>query len=133
MGPEYILNFDGSFWYERDRGGWAWRLTYPTGQLIACDNGLLTEPGHTNNTAEWEAMNRGLAYVAETYGRCRLQVRGDSQLVVYCGSGMWRTHKPHLQVYRRRTIELLKLVGMGTDFRWIPRAENAETDALTRG
>ena len=60
-----------------------------------------------------------------------IEVRGDSALVMNQMSGKWKFRKG---LYREKYQEAMRLRAQFTDlrFRWIPREQNAEADALSR-
>jgi ribonuclease HI len=108
-----------------------WRLVAPGGRLVASDWGEVCRgPGATNNVAEWHALWRALQFLAEQGWRGRLQIYGDSQLVLNQLTGRWKCHKEYL--WRCRDGCLVLLAGIDWRATWIPREENGEADALSR-
>jgi ribonuclease HI len=108
-----------------------WCLVDPDGRVIAFDAGEVCRgPAATNNIAEWHALLRALRFLADQGWKGRLQIHGDSQLVVNQLTGHWRCHKESLRRCRAACLELLE----GMDWRadWVPREENGEADALAR-
>lgn len=81
------------------------------GWVIVTSDGIVTEGNDrigktTNNRAEYEALERALEIAAE-YGFDRVDVRGDSELVVRQVRGEYDTNDPDLREYRVRVRELL--------------------------
>jgi len=81
------------------------------GWVIVTGDGIVTEGNDrigktTNNRAEYEALERALEIAAE-YGFDRVDVRGDSELVVRQVRGEYDTNDPDLREYRVRVRELL--------------------------
>ena len=82
----------------------------------------------TNNVAEYTGLLHGL-YVASRLGVTRLEVRGDSKLVLYQVKGEWKCEKPHLKPLCEQARRLRASFHECTLVH-VPRAENAEADAL---
>jgi ribonuclease HI len=82
----------------------------------------------TNNVAEYQALIAGLEK-AQELGARRVSVRADSKLVIEQLAGRWRVKKPHLVPLHREARALL--AGFDEfDLAHVPRAQNAEADAL---
>jgi len=77
--------------------------------------------------AEWSALLYGLRAAAALRPR-RLEIRGDSQLVINQLTESWQINAVHLRPYRDRCLELLR--GREWTARWIPREQNTGADAL---
>jgi ribonuclease HI len=108
-----------------------WRLVAPDGRLLACDWGEVCRgPAATNNVAEWHALLQALRFLAECGWRGKLQIYGDSRLVLNQLNGRWKCHKEELR--RCRDACLALLAGVRWRASWVPREENAEADALAR-
>jgi len=84
----------------------------------------------TNNWAEYEAVALALTEVKKhgLTGR-EIEVRMDSKLVVEQISGNWKIKEPTLRPQVAKVKALLADFPKHT-FMYIPRAENAEADAL---
>ena len=89
------------------------------GQYLGCT---------TNNVAEYTGLLHGLE-VAKKLGVGQLEVRGDSKLVLSQVKGEWRCEKPHLQALCARAKELVQGF-RACSLVHVPRAENAEADAI---
>jgi len=74
-------------------------------------------------------LERGLRAAAALRPR-RLEIRGDSQLVINQLRGSWQMNAVHLRPYRERCLELLR--GCQWQARWVPREENVAADALAK-
>jgi ribonuclease HI len=87
------------------------------------------EQPQTNNTAEWIACLEGIRF-AKTLPLARLEIHGDSQLVIHQLNRKWQCKKPHLAKFRDECLTLL----VGTDWvaSWVPREENEHADKLSR-
>jgi len=107
--------------------GW---LLLQDGKEIAQGNGVEARgPKATNNMAEWSALLYGLRAAAALRPE-RLEIRGDSLLVINQLTGGWRMNAVHLLPYRNRCLDLLR--GCQWQARWVPREENVAADALSR-
>lgn len=82
----------------------------------------------TNNTAEYEALIRGMTEAKEL-GCDELIIKGDSQLVINQVQGTFRVRVPRLRPLNERVLELAKEF-KDVDLRWIPREQNKQADAL---
>ena len=101
--------------------------------LVAEDGTTLAEVGEylgvaTNNVAEWHALLSGLAKAREL-GVQELAVRMDSELVVRQVTGVYRVKHADLVPLAARAKSLLRSFRT-TDIRHVPRAANAEADAV---
>jgi ribonuclease HI len=81
------------------------------GWAMVNSDGIVAEGGErigetTNNRAEYEALVRALE-MARDYGFDRVDVRGDSELIVKQVTGEWSANDPGLQERRVRVHELL--------------------------
>lgn len=121
-----VLYFDGRC--EPNPGGIA---TYgfvirDGGALVAAEGGPVD--GRTNNVAEYTGLIRGLERAA-ALGLRDFEVRGDSKLVIFQVRGAWRVRDKKLGPLFLRARELGD--AMGATYRWVPREENREADAMT--
>ena len=82
----------------------------------------------TNNVAEYRALVAGLE-AAAPYGAQRVRVRADSKLVVEQVKGTWKVKQPHLRPLLEQVRSLLAPY-IEVDVQHVPRAENADADAL---
>lgn len=82
----------------------------------------------TNNVAEYRALLLGIERAAEL-GASRLQLVGDSELIVRQVKGEYKVKDPALRVLHQQVLDALD----GFDdwsIRHVPREENAEADRL---
>lgn len=82
----------------------------------------------TNNVAEYEALIAGLRAAAPFRARV-IRVRADSLLVIKQLRGEYRVRQPHLRPLYEEACALLKTYDV-VDLEHVPRAANAEADAL---
>jgi len=82
----------------------------------------------TNNVAEYRALLRGLELAVE-HGAREVEVVNDSELVARQLTGAYKVKHPAMQELHREA-----LAALGRFDRWsirsVPRAQNAEADAL---
>ena len=82
----------------------------------------------TNNVAEYKALIAALV-AAEPFCARRIEVRADSKLVIEQVAGRWKVKQAHLEPLRAEVRALLARYDE-VDLRHIPRADNADADAL---
>jgi ribonuclease HI len=82
----------------------------------------------TNNEAEYTALIR-LLEEAVARGLAKLDIRGDSRLVVCQVRGEWKINFPHLRALAERARKLM--AGLDARLEWVPRSENKLADALS--
>lgn len=125
------LFFDG-LCEPRNPGGvacYGWLLLDEHGHIIEEGNGEeVRGQSATNNVAEWAALEHGLR-AAALRRPDRLEIRGDSQLVINQLTGSWQVGAAHLRPYRDRCLRLLE--GCNWAARWIPREGNTAADRLS--
>ena len=82
----------------------------------------------TNNEAEYEALLFLLREV-RVRGLRKIEIRGDSKLVVCQIHREWKINMPHL---RKLAAEAWRLTeDMSVTLTWVPRSENSIADALS--
>ena len=81
----------------------------------------------TNNVAEYSGLIAGLELYAEHTPGAALEVRMDSKLVVEQMAGRWKIKHPDMRPLADRAR---RLAPAGTQWTWVPRAQNAAADAL---
>lgn len=81
----------------------------------------------TNNVAEYRGLIAGLELVAEHAPDAEVEVRMDSKLVVEQMAGRWKVKHPDM---RPLAVQAQGLAPFGTQWTWVPRAENTAADAL---
>src|SRR5437660_9217185 len=89
-------------------------------------------PEMSNNVAEYAALCEALRFlISEKLARLPIEIRSDSRLVVNQMKGEWKFHKG-LYAQKYRDAKALATQFDRVKFRWIPREENKEADALSR-
>ncbi|HWD77753.1 MAG TPA: bifunctional RNase H/acid phosphatase [Kribbella sp.] len=81
----------------------------------------------TNNVAEYSGLIAGLELAAEYAPDASIEVRMDSKLVIEQMAGRWKIKHPDLQPL---AVKAQGLAPFGTEWTWVPRAQNAAADAL---
>lgn len=82
----------------------------------------------TNNEAEYSALIL-LLKAAKERDIMRLDVYGDSKLVVCQVSKQWKINLPHLRALAEKVWDITK--DMNVSYKWIPREENTLADNLS--
>ena len=93
--------------------------------------------GHTtNNVAEYtaalECVRAWIELRAGLGADARLELRGDSKLVVEQMCGRWQVKQGAYVVVYRELRALLDAHAIAVTWTWIPRAENARADELSK-
>ena len=84
----------------------------------------------THNFAEYQALILGLR-LARKHGARKVEVKGDSKLVVNQVNDKWKTKHPRLQHLRAKACDLLEQFD-DWSVDWISRKENRRADELGR-
>jgi ribonuclease HI len=82
----------------------------------------------TNNVAEYRALLRGLELAGEL-GAAEVHVINDSELIARQVSGVYKVKHAAMQELHRQAMALLQGFD-GWSIESVPRAQNAEADAL---
>jgi len=82
----------------------------------------------TNNAAEYQGLIRGLA-MAREHGATRLDVRSDSELLVFQLNGIYKIKAPHLADLAAQARTLASEFA-SVRYIPIPREQNTEADRL---
>lgn len=127
------LYFDGSCMPKNPGGvaGFAWRLLDESEVEIASDSGEVCRGQEaTNNIAEWAAVRNGLRFLQSLGYTGKVEIYGDSQLVIRQLLGEYRVKKETLIPYHKECLNILKT--MEWEAIWIPREANEECDKRSR-
>jgi broad specificity phosphatase PhoE/ribonuclease HI len=81
----------------------------------------------TNNVAEYSGLIAGLELAAEYTPEASIEVRMDSKLVIEQMAGRWKVKHPDMKPLAMRAQSLAPF---GTEWTWVPRAQNSAADAL---
>ena len=89
----------------------------------------------SNNVAEYTGLIEGLRAVLDLgRGSAQVEARMDSKLVVEQMSGRWKIKHEDMRRLAGEARELVRAIeaaGGQVSYRWIPREQNAATDALS--
>ena len=96
------------------------------GEVIAEATELLGSA--TNNVAEYRALLLGLRRAREL-GADEVEVVGDSELIAKQVQGVYKVKHEAMRPLHRQAMELLRQF-KSWSIRTVPRAQNAEADAL---
>jgi ribonuclease HI len=109
-------------------------LILKDGKEIRRDFGLAVEPLSeyaSNNVAEYTALIKALEWLdANGYHSHRVEVRGDSQLVVNQMNGEYRIKNKNIVPLFQKAAMLRKKFGE-ISIAWVPREENKDADKLS--
>lgn len=136
-----LLYFDGSC-EPTNPGGlatWGFILRDVPGYehpVYAC-GAIDPKPSNTNNTAEYVAVGKALAWLAENAKAAlapsdHLLITGDSQLVLKQLAGEWRCAADNLIPLKSRCLELLRELKCKWSTHHVKRDLNAAADALSQ-
>ncbi|HSZ06249.1 MAG TPA: ribonuclease HI family protein [Solirubrobacteraceae bacterium] len=98
----------------------------PTGDVVDEHAQLLGKV--TNNVAEYRALLLGLARAREL-GATEIEVIGDSELIAKQVQGIYKVKHPSMRPLYLEAMQALKAFDRWS-IRTVPRAQNAEADAL---
>jgi ribonuclease HI len=101
-------------------------LSTPTGEVVDEQAELLGKV--TNNVAEYRALLLGLARAREL-GATEVDVVGDSELIAKQIKGLYKVKHPSMRPLYMEAMEAFKSFHKWS-IRTVPRAQNAEADAL---
>jgi ribonuclease HI len=134
---EYLAWFDGAC-EPVNPGG-----TASFGVVVKDDDGIVLLKEHglvgngkamSNNVAEYAGVLRILKYLSSRPPG-RVTIHGDSNLVTNQLSGKWRVRKGlylSIAIETKELLAYLRGLGWQINFRWIPREQNEECDALSK-
>ena len=81
-----------------------------------------------NNVAEYEALVLGLKVLKDLQVE-KINIQGDSELIIKQVQGEYQTKNPRLRLYRNLVLDLIKGI-KEYEFTVIPRKKNMEADSL---
>lgn len=127
----YSAYFDGSAQPNPGKKKIGGAVYTPDGKLLW---NFTEETGFgTNNEAEYEALIKVCEFI-KNHSLCsprfKIDIRGDSMLVVNQVNGKWYCKKPNLILLKKEVLSLLK----NTIFTltYVPREQNTEADMLSK-
>jgi ribonuclease HI len=121
-----LIHVDGGARGNPGPGAAACVVSSPEGETLLERSELLGTV--TNNVAEYRALLLGLRAAAEL-GAEQVEVIGDSELIAKQVNGAYKVKHEAMKPLHREALGLLK--GFASwSMRTVPRAQNAEADAL---
>jgi ribonuclease HI len=104
-----------------------------TGTVIVRRSGFVGRgPAISNNVAEYAALCEALRFLIQSsLTNQPIEVRSDSRLVVNQMRGEWKFRKGRYAQKYREAKEMTGKFGK-IRFKWVPREQNKEADALSR-
>jgi ribonuclease HI len=130
---ELKLYFDGSCEPKNPGGiaGYGWRLCGMDDTEIKTDHSEVCRgPGATNNIAEWAGVTNALRYLKSQNWSGKLEIYGDSKLVICQLTGEYKVRKDTLIPYHVECMGMLKELDWSAH--WIPREQNEACDRLSK-
>jgi ribonuclease HI len=110
-------------------------VIYRGKEKLAEESGLAEDPWTqraSNNVAEYVALMKALEKIRLLQLEdSEIEVRADSRLLVQQINGVYAVKAPRLVPLHRRVKDMLAHFKK-IRFRWIPREENTEADALSK-
>jgi ribonuclease HI len=129
-----VVHFDGACQPARGGGTATFGFVISGSGLAHRESGLAVpreDPNATNNIAEYVGAIRALEWLESRGYRGPVELLGDSQLVIRQMRGEYRVRAERLQPFHSRLTNLAKQFS-SVRFRWVPREQNAEADALSK-
>ncbi len=124
--PKLLLHVDGGARGNPGPAAIGVVVSDPDGEVISTLSDTIGET--TNNVAEYQALLRGLELAAE-HGAREVDVINDSELVARQLTGAYKVKHPAMQELHAQALALLGGFD-GWSIESVPRAQNAEADAL---
>lgn len=103
------------------------------GKLLRTGNGVAPIEAaneRTNNTSEYYALGSALAWLVREGWKGRLEIYGDSQLIVNQINETWRCEEPTLAKLRAACLRGIERLGGNFGIHWIRRDHNKLCDKL---
>lgn len=121
---EYVVIFDGGSLGNPGRGYGSYLIQGPGGYTAS--ERLEYGDDVTNNQAEYRTLIAALSRLktdTAATGPASVQIRGDSQLVLFQLQGKWKVRNPGLAPYFLEARGLLQSFA-AAELRWHPRSES---------
>ncbi len=123
---ELFINVDGGSRGNPGPGASGWIIKDKSGKVLVKEGLFFKEC--TNNQAEFTALKMALKAASE-YGKCSLNIKADSQLMVRQYLGEYKIKNPDLQVLMGEIKKLAANFKQIT-INHVPREQNKEADAI---
>lgn len=125
----YTAGFDGSAKPNPGLmtiGGW---IRDPNGNLVFSFTEIHGQG--TNNEAEYKALIRIFEEIKKR-GIQKIDIKGDSALVVNQIKGEWKTKDPRMEKLKNEVYSIAREAGVRYNIEHVVRKYNSEADSLTR-
>ena len=123
----HALYFDGAYKRIKDKAAAGIVVFSPEGDKLYGE-GISLEDVHSNNEAEYQALLLGLRWCL-SHGITRVNVFGDSMLIVKQMKGIWACKNDSLAMKMREAKTLMRKLQEAQIY-FVPRGTNVEADAL---
>ena len=123
---ELFINVDGGSRGNPGPGASGWIIKDKNGKILVKEGFFFKEC--TNNQAEFTALKMALK-AASDYGKCSLNIKADSQLMVRQYLGEYKIKNPELQILMGEIKQLAANFKQIT-ITHVPREQNKEADAI---
>jgi len=134
---KYVIHCDGSI-EGGNPGGWAvggWIATKEDEVVAYGCHDLGKGEDRTNNMAEYSAVYAAHAWCLSVSSDSAISFKSDSQLIVKQLTGEFRCLNSALKEWCddiRTVATMLRHRGCEIAYEWVPRAENAQADLVSR-
>lgn len=125
------LYFDGAAEPNPGVATYGWIILDSNNNEIKSASGVASNHA-SNNYAEYCALGFALRFLKDNSWSGKLNIFGDSQLVINQLTMTWQCRAPHLIKLRDRCLELLEIIDKEFVAAWIPRAQNEKSDSLSQ-
>ena len=123
----FALYFDGAYRKKEGKAAAGLVILNPASEKVM-ERGVVLLNVSSNNEAEYEALIKGLEWCVAN-GITRLNVYGDSMLIVKQVQGIWSCKSDKLSTKLREVKGLLKRISHW-QIHYVGRAKNQDADAL---
>jgi ribonuclease HI len=128
------IDFDGGATPNPGRGSCAYRAFCHETSEVLSKSWAMRGRNNTNNQAEWEAIITGLEHLMTTKEKVtKVEVYGDSQLVIEQLNGRYKVSSNRLRPYYKRWLTLKdKYPDVVFSFTHVLRENNSHMDAACK-
>lgn len=103
------------------------------GKTIGKGYGVVgTGEGMSNNVAEYSSLNEALRWLLAHPQEDEVTICSDSKMLINQSNGRWAVNKGAYISYYVESKDLVKEVKSKVIFKWVPRDNNMEADALSQ-
>jgi ribonuclease HI len=130
---QYKGFFDGSSKGNPGPSGCSWQIEDDKKNTIAYNN-RISETDRTNNYAEYLGLIELLNYIRTQDNIVKIDIYGDSKLVVEQVNGRWKCKSNNLKPLWKTAVTLFEYLTTTKylTINWVPREENTKADSLAQ-